>query len=323
MESRSNPSSDGRVGGVEPVSGSRSRKAFLRVGESVLRLAARLPLSWQLGIGRNLGTLLWATVKSRLKIARINLQLCFPELSDVEREGLLKRHIQALGMGLFDTAAAWFSSDRQLRDRFVLEGREHLDEALARGKGVLLLGAHFTTQELGVRMLSFHYDLNGVYRRHHDPAQEASVRAARLTRFADLIPSDDMRKALKYLKQGKIVWYPPDQDFGEYGMAHSSFVPFFGIEAATVTVPGRLAKKTGAALVPFFFVREAGCRYRLRILPAMDAVADDPVEVAKSFNTLLEQEIRKAPEQYLWVHQRFKTRPDPKQPSPYDDKLKK
>ncbi len=288
-----------------------------RMGYGFLRLCARLPLSWQLAIGRGLGKVMWPLIGNRLLYARTNLKLCFPELSDEEREALLRRHVQALGMGLFDTAASWFSSDAQLRPHYRLEGAEYLDEALARGRGVLLLGAHFTTQELGVRMLGFHYDLHGVYRRHPDPAQEAMVLAARQRRFADMIPSDDMRKALRYLKQGKIVWYPPDQDFGEYGMEHSEFVPFFGIDAATVTVPGRLAKKTGAALVPFFFRREADGSYLLQILPALDEVADDPVAVARTFNAMLEEEIKITPEQYLWVHQRFKTRPDPAEPSPY------
>lgn len=295
----------------------RPRHLILRFSYGLFKLCGKLPLRRQLAMGRGLAVILWPLLGQRMHVARTNIALCFPELDEAEQEALLRRHVQALGMGIFDAVASWFSADALLKDQYRIEGTEYLDEALARGKGVLLLGAHFTTQELGVRMLSFHYKVHGVYRRHSDPVQEATVLEARLARFADMIPSDDMRKALKYLRQGKIVWYPPDQDFGEYGMEHSAFLPFFGIDAATVTVPGRLARSTGAALVPFFFRREEDGRYLLRIRPPLDEVAGDPVAVAGVFNDLLEREVKEVPEQYLWVHQRFKTRPNPADPSPY------
>ncbi|WP_269620182.1 lysophospholipid acyltransferase family protein [Zhongshania sp. BJYM1] len=302
---------------AEVPSASRARRLILRFSYGVFKLCAKLPLHRQLALGRGLAVILWPLLGQRMHVARTNLALCFPGLDDAERDALLRRHVQALGMGIFDSVASWFSADAILKDEFRIEGADYLDEALARGKGVLLLGAHFTTQELGVRMISFKYQVHGVYRRHPDPVQEATVLKARLARFADMIPSDDMRKALKYLRQGKIVWYPPDQDFGEYGMEHSVFLPFFGIDAATVTVPGRLARSTGAALVPFFFRREEEGRYLLRVLPPLDEAAGDPVEVARVFNELLEKEVKEVPEQYLWVHQRFKTRPNPDESSPY------
>lgn len=295
----------------------RLRKFMLHLIYRLIKLLAKLPLPKQLAIGRGLALILWPLLGQRLHVARTNLALCFPDMEETEREALLRRHVDALGMGFFDSAASWFSEDALLSDKYRIEGAEHLDAAIARGKGVLLLGAHFTTQELSVRMLSFHYKVHGVYRRYPDPVQEDMVLKARLRHFADMIPSDDMRKTLKYLRQGKIVWYTPDQDFGEYGMDHSVFLPFFGIQAATVTVPGRLAQSSGAALVPFFFRREANGQYLLRILAPLDDLADEPVEVAREFNELLEREVKEAPEQYLWVHQRFKTRPDPSEPSPY------
>jgi KDO2-lipid IV(A) lauroyltransferase len=295
----------------------RPRHIILRVSYGLFKLCAKLPLRTQLSLGRGIAFIMWPLLGQRRHVARTNLKLCFPELNDSEREALLRRHVDALGMGVFDAVASWFSADALLSKQYRIEGAEYLEAALARGKGVLLLGAHFTTQEMGVRMLSFHHQIHCVYRRHSDPSQEAMVLQARLRHFADMIPSDDMRKALKYLRQGKIVWYTPDQDFGEYGMGHSVFLPFFGVEAATVTVPGRLAQSTGAALLPFFFRREADGRYLLRILPPLDEFADEPVDVARVFNELLEQEVKESPEQYLWVHQRFKTRPDPAEASPY------
>jgi KDO2-lipid IV(A) lauroyltransferase len=295
----------------------RPRHIILRFSYGLFKLCAKLPLRTQLSLGRGIAFIMWPFLGQRMHVARTNLKLCFPELDEAKREALLRCHVDALGMGVFDAVASWFSADALLSEQYRIEGAEHLDAALAAGKGVLLLGAHFTTQEMGVRMLSFHHQVHCVYRRHSDPVQEAMVLQARLRHFADMIPSDDMRKALKYLRQGKIVWYTPDQDFGEYGMEHSVFLPFFGVDAATVTVPGRLAQSTGAALVPFFFRREVDGRYLLRILPPLDEFADDPIEVARVFNELLEQEVKKAPEQYLWVHQRFKTRPDPAEASPY------
>lgn len=295
----------------------RPRHIILRFSYGLLKLCAKLPLRIQLSLGRGIAFIMWPLLGQRMHVARTNLKLCFPELDEAKREALLRRHVDALGMGVFDAVASWFSADALLSKQYSIEGAEHLDAALAAGKGVLLLGAHFTTQEMGVRMLSFHHQVHCVYRRHSDPVQEVMVLQARLRHFADMIPSDDMRKALKYLRQGKIVWYTPDQDFGEYGMEHSVFLPFFGVDAATVTVPGRLAQSTGAALVPFFFRREVDGRYLLRILPPLDEFADDPTAVARVFNELLEQEVKEAPEQYLWVHQRFKTRPDPEEASPY------
>jgi len=203
----------------------------------------------------------------------------------------------------------WWTPTDKLILLFQLQGKEYLDAALAKGKGVILLSAHFTTLEIGGRLLAINTPFHVLYRSHKNPLFEAIMHQARSTHFEKAIPRNDMRGMIKSLKANTPVWYAPDQDFGR---KNAVFVPFFNIPAATITSTSRLAKITGAQVVPFFQQRlphDQG--YQLNLLPALDnfPCGDDKIDTRR-INEIIEQQIRKQPEQYLWVHRRFKTRPE-------------
>jgi KDO2-lipid IV(A) lauroyltransferase len=279
------------------------------LGLGLMKGMAALPFRWQLVAGRRIGRLLGKIAQRRRRIAAINLELCFPELSPAERTALLEQHFAALGIGLFETAMAWWAPDEKLRDLARVVGAEHLEQALARGNGVILLTGHFTTLELGARFITWRQPFHAMYRSHKNPLYETVMRRERerRSRFPPL-PHEDLRGLLRAFRKGRAVWYAPDQN---HGRRNSVFVPFFGIPACTITATSRLAALSGAAVVPYFPKRlPGGSGYEVVILPALENFpSEDVVADTRRINELLEQYVRLAPEQYLWVHRRFKTRP--------------
>lgn len=271
--------------------------------------AAQLPWPLQRALGRGLGWLLLPLARRRRRIARINLELCFPELDARARAALLRQHFQSLGLGVVETAMSWWTPTRRLADRYRLEGLEHLQAALARGRGVILLSAHFTTLEIAGRLLALQTPFHVLYRTHKNPVFERAMRRARERHFERAIAREDMRGFLRSLRDNLPVWYAPDQD---YGREKSVFAPFFGVPAATITATSRLAAASGAAVVPFFPERRADGRgYVLRLYPALaDFPGASPEADAARLNALIEAQVRARPGQYLWAHRRFKTRPD-------------
>lgn len=276
---------------------------------AVLWPLTRLPLGWQLGFGRLIGFIAWRLARQRRHIAETNLALCFPQLNIEQRKRLARNHFRALGIGIIETALCWWGRESMLRDKFLLIGHEHLQAAIDRGKGVILLSAHFTTLELGGRLLALGTPFHVLYRQHKNQLFESVMHRARQRRFEKAIPRNDTRALLASLRQGMPVWYAPDQN---HGGTQSVFVPFFGIPAATLTSTSRLAKISGAAVVPFFPIRLPGKQgYLLMLCPALDNFpGGDPEIDAARLNRLFEAVISEIPEQYLWVHRRFKTRPE-------------
>ncbi|MDS4020003.1 MAG: LpxL/LpxP family Kdo(2)-lipid IV(A) lauroyl/palmitoleoyl acyltransferase [Candidatus Competibacter sp.] len=279
------------------------------LGLGLMKCMAVLPFRWQLAAGGRMGRLLGKIARRRRRIAAINLELCFPEWSPAERNTLLEQHFAALGIGLFETAMAWWAPDEKLRGLARVEGAEHLERALAEGKGVILLTGHFTTLELGARFITWHQPFHAMYRSHKNPLYETVMRRERerRSRFPPL-PHEDLRGLLRAFRKGRAVWYAPDQN---HGRRNSVFVPFFGIPACTITATSRLAALSGAAVVPYFPRRLAGTAgYEVVILPALEHFPGGDVTAdTHRINELLEHYVRRAPDQYLWVHRRFKTRP--------------
>jgi KDO2-lipid IV(A) lauroyltransferase len=213
-------------------------------------------------------------------------------------------------------AWGWFGSIRRVGQLpVVVEGLEHIQAARAAGRGVLLVGAHFSHLELAGRLLCRFTPVAGMYREHHDPGFEWAVRRARM-RYADaMFRRDELRAALRYVKSGGTLWYAPDQ---EYRRGERVFAPFFGIPASTITATHQMARLSGAVVIGFEHRREADGSYRLRLhAPLADFPGDDALADTTRVNALLEQIIRQAPEQYLWLHARFKTRPTREEPSLY------
>ena len=275
----------------------------------ILRGLMGLPLKYRLRVGRTLGRLFSYISPRRRHIAAVNIELCFPELSPPERRGLLGRHFQAIGMGTVETAMTWFASDDELRALGRVEGLEHIREAQAKGNGVIMLCGHFTYMELITHMLGLYTPLGAVYRPMKNPVFDAFIRRARESRSAWIISREQPLAMLRSLRANQAIAYMPDQD---YGLRYGTFVPFFGVPAATITTTSRFARTTGALVVPYVGRRlENGGGYVVTVLPALEGFpsGDDEAD-ARRINALIEDQVRLAPEQYLWVHRRFKNRPE-------------
>ncbi|MCG3168513.1 MAG: Lipid A biosynthesis lauroyltransferase [Pseudomonadales bacterium] len=272
-----------------------------------LWLLAHAPRALQRGAGALLGALLHGFARSRRAIVATNLALCFPHLGERERAALLRRNFLAAGAGIVDSAIAWWAGSERVRRRVEVRGMERLQRARAGGRGVLLLGAHMTTLEMAGRALAMEAESDAVYRRQKNPAWERIIRRSRARWIRHVIERSDVRAMRASLLAGRVLWYLPDQD---NGARHSVFAPFFGIAAATLTATARLARVGRAAVVPVAHWRASDGRCVVEIgEPLADFPGRDPVADATRINALIEDLVRAHPEQYLWAHRRFKTRP--------------
>jgi KDO2-lipid IV(A) lauroyltransferase len=285
------------------------------LGLGFLRLSLALPFRYRLAVGRMVGRLLMRLSPRRRGIARRNLELCFPDLDRTRREILLSDHFASLGMALIETAMCWWSPDEEVRALVRVEGIEHLNDAMARGCGAIMLTGHFTTLDLGGRFVTLLAPVAAVYRPLGNKLVNEIVRRGRERSARETIPKRDVRGIIKALRRNRAVWFAPDQS---HRRRHSAVVPFFGVPAPTNTATSVFASMSGAPVVPFFPVRlpDAG-GYRLVILPPIvDFPSESPEGDAARINRLLEEQIRDHPAQYLWVHRRFKPA-DPGAPDPY------
>jgi len=270
-----------------------------------LRFSAALPLGWSLAIHRLQGRLMYLLARRQRHVARRNLEVCFPSLSAAERERLLKSHFESVGMSIAEIAFAWFAWDRRIRKRFSVRGIEHVTAALAKGNGAILYTGHFTSLEICGRPLKLALACFTIMFSHRSNALLDEVqRRGRLRVAHEAVPSDNVRALLRALKRNAAVWYAPDQVH-----SHGELVPFFGEPAMTSLATSKLARLSGAPVVPFSFRRSSAAGlYELEFHPPLkptgDALADTHVLVG-----LLEDAIRAAPEQYQWLHRRFKGRP--------------
>jgi len=287
------------------------RLTFLRpiywptwLGLSLLRCLELLPYRAQRQVGCAMGLLIRHLPLAYVRIAKRNIELCMPKSSEAERSALVDRHCQSLGMGLCETATTWWSTNAYVAGMAQIHGLDHLEAALAKGRGVILIGGHFTTIEIATRILGTVVPLNMVCRAPKN-ALLAHVMFESFARHGKPIPHDDIRCMVRALKKNEAVWYAPDQSYRNKGAA---MVNFFGLPAATTTATSRLARISGAAVLTYFPERLPDCAgYRVVIGPAFaDFPTDDLSHDAERFNRLLEAHILKVPEQYLWVHRRFK-----------------
>ncbi|RDI96989.1 LpxL/LpxP family Kdo(2)-lipid IV(A) lauroyl/palmitoleoyl acyltransferase [Dyella solisilvae] len=280
------------------------------VGAGVVWLIARLPRPWLLGLGRLLGRLVQHVPSPRRQIAEANIALCFPELSKAEQAALANAHLRDIGMMMVEFALGWLGSERAIANVPVqVEGLEHLEAARAQGKGVLLVGGHFSHLELCARLVSQRIRISGMYRRMDSAVFEWVVLRARLDYAEAMFDKDDIRGTVKHLRSGGTLWYAPDQDMRS---KDSVFVPFFGVPAATITATHHLARMSGALVIPFHHRRLPGnAGYAMRLGAPLEAFpSTDVLNDTARVNVCIEDMVRAAPEQYLWVHKRFKTRPE-------------
>lgn len=275
----------------------------------VIWLVARLPYRALMATGRFIGNLALILNRERRGIAATNIALCFPELDADQQRALVRANLRDIGMMLMEFALGWLGSDRAIgRVPVKIEGLEHLQAAREQGRGVLLVGGHFSHLELCARLVSYRILIAGMYRRMDSEVFEYIVLRSRLDYADAMFDKDDLRGTVKYLRAGGTLWYAPDQDMRS---KDNVFAPFFGVPAATITATHHLARMSNAVVIPFFHRRlPDGKGYAMRLgaplehFPSADAAAD-----TARVNGVIEQMVREAPEQYLWVHKRFKTRP--------------
>lgn len=272
------------------------------------RLLAITPLPLGLAFGRLLGDLFYYFARSRRHIAEVNIAKCFPQLSADEQRKLVRKIMHSTGKSIVETAVALWGPDRQLKPRYSIHGIEHIHAAQATGRGILLIGGHFTTLDLAGRIMSFHFKCDMLYRKDANELIAYAMASARERYAGNAIVRSDTRQLIKNLRQGNIVWYAPDQD---YGTKYSVFAPFFGVQAATMVATARIAQLGQAVAVPFSHYRDENNHYHIVIEPALeDYPTGDDVIDATRINQVIETAVAKHPDQYLWVHRRFKNRPE-------------
>lgn len=274
-------------------------------GLGLFWLASRLPWAVQRALAAALGAFTYHVVPIRRHVVHVNLRLCFPELTEPERRRLARAHYRSLALGLFETCTAWWT-DRARLPRHRIVGREHLEAAMARGRGVIVLTAHTTTLEICGRFVTESFRFGCLYRDPNNPVVAAAMRRQRERRMTIAVHFDDLKGLIRALRAGHSIWYAPDQG---KRTKQSEILPFFGVPAITNTATGKLAEMTGAPVVPYFGRREPDGTYLLTLLPPLaDFPTADAAADAIRINRLIEEQVRKAPDQYLWVHKRFKAR---------------
>ncbi len=288
---------------------------WLAVG--LARLTLLLPLKWQMKLGSGIGLLAMKLAGSRVNTAKRNLELCFPQMSEAERETLLRRNFQETGKAIFDTINAWWWSNDKVQKHMQIKGQEHVEQTLADGQGVILFAVHCLPLEMGARIFGQFQPGVGVYRPHNNPVMEYLQVKGRLRSNKALVPKRDLRQMVRCLRNPDVIWYTADQDFGR---SSAIFIPFFAVpDAATITGGTTLAKLGKAKVLPFFVERNADdTGYNIEIQAPLDNFpGENEVEDAKRGNGIVEQLISRNPAQYMWLHRRFKTRPNESDPSLY------
>lgn len=279
------------------------------LGIATLYLCTLLPYPVLRHFGKGLGYAAKPFIKRRIVIAKRNLELCFTAMSDYERQQLLKKNIESVGMGVIETGMAWFWPDKRIKKWSTIEGEIHLHQAIEQHSGILLIGLHFLTLELGARIIGLYHQGIGVYRPHDNKLLDWVQYRGRLRSNKALIDRTNTKLMIRKLKQDEMLWYSPDHD---YGPKNSVFASFFAVPQAATTVGTSLLMRTASpTILPFTPIRnQDGSGYTLSISPIAEGFpTNDTTEAAEFINRLLEKEILKAPECYMWLHRRFKTRP--------------
>ncbi|OTG85653.1 lauroyl acyltransferase [Acinetobacter sp. ANC 4558] len=280
------------------------------IGIIFLMILAILPWCVQYRLATSLGRFSFKRLKSRRKTTLRNLEVCFPEWSQEQIYQNAEHVFIDQILGVFETLNAWYCP-KWFKGRVEIEGLAHLQKAQAQGKGVLLLGTHSTLLDAGGYACAQYFDPDVVYRPQNNPLLDMLIYRCRATIYTHQIDHDDMRGLIRHLKNGRAIWYSPDQDFG---LKQGVMAPFFGVPAATVTAHRRLLKMTKADAIPLYFYRDGDIRnpkYKILIEPVLQSFpSDDELADATLTNLIIERQLRIAPTQYMWFHRRFKTRPN-------------
>lgn len=269
---------------------------------------ANLPAFLQRNLGKLFGKILYFFPTTMKHVTDVNLRLCFPELPQKERDILAKKNFDSLGIAFIETAMAWLLPQKKLAQIAELHGFHYVEQGIAKGNGVILLMCHFTCVEMLARLIGMQNNCGVIYRPHKKKFIELIHDSLRKKHFNHYIPNNQIRQLLTALKQNKAIGYAYDVDAGSRG---SVFVPFFGIQTATLTTVSRIARLSNAVVIPMsYYRRDNELKYDIVFSPPLDNFpSDDLTQDAARLNAILEEAIRKKPEQYVWQYKRFKTRP--------------
>ena len=266
-----------------------------------------LPFSAQVFLGKIIGKFLYSIMSELRKVAYTNISNCFPEKRQAQVITTVKRHFEAVGISFFETANAYYASDKKIKKTLTIENEHFFTDALKKEGGIILLCSHFMPLMLGSRALLIKHKIANVYRPQNNKLFDQIMVNGYQKNGAVMIKNTDTRTIVKALSNSLPIWYAPDQDLG---MKNSIFAPLFGIQAATASATARFAKNNNTRVIPYSFVRtDQG--YKMTFQEPLDNYpSGDALNDAKRTNQILEKQILKTPEQYLWIHRRFKTRPE-------------
>ena len=273
----------------------------------LMRIAVFIPFQFQVILGKVIGKLIYPFMKKLRETAYSNISNCFPEKKQPQVTLLVKQHFDAIGISLFETANAYYGSDRKIKKLLSINNKHFFSDALKDEGGIILLCSHFMPLMLGSRALLLENTIANVYRPQNNKLFDKAMVKGYTKNGAVMIKSKDTRSILKAIKNSLPIWYAPDQDLG---INNSVFAPLFGIETATASATARLAKNNNTRVIPYSFIRTKHGYEMSFDKPIKNYPSNDPIKDATTTNKILENQIIKAPEQYLWIHRRFKTRPD-------------
>lgn len=281
----------------------------------LLYLVHLLPFKLQWQISKGIAWLAFHLAKSRRHVAQVNIDLCFADMPGAEKKQLIKKIFHESIQGYFDSATAWFGDYKALESTLDVKGLEHIKDVLDSGQGVIIAGGHFTILDLAGALVSLILDIHLTYRPLDNKLMNAVMMRGRERYAKGNHSKTDVRGFIKCLRAGNSLWYAPDQDFGP---ERSVFVPFFGQQAATITGLTSLSHLGNARVVPISFFRKENCqKYIIEFYPPLEKTNNAETD-ALAYNQWLESVITTCPEQYYWLHRRFKTQADPEHTNPYE-----
>ena len=273
----------------------------------LMRVGVFIPFRLQVCFGKIIGKLIYPFMTELRKTAYSNISNCFPEKKQSQVTILVKQHFEAIGISLFETANAYYASDKKIEKMLIINNEQYFTEALKKEGGIILLCSHFMPLMLGSRALLIKHTIANIYRPQNNKLFDQVMVKGYVKNGAVMIKNTDTRSIMKAIRNSLPIWYAPDQDLGKN---NSIFAPLFGIQTATASATSRLAKNNNTRVIPYSFIRvkdgyEMSFDKPLKNYPSGNAIKD-----ASKTNQILEKQILKNPEQYLWIHRRFKTRPE-------------
>ena len=272
-----------------------------------MRIGVFIPFNFQVLIGKTIGKLIYPFMHKLRSTAYSNISHCFPDKKQNQVNLLVKRHFEAIGVSFFETANAYYGSDKKIRKLLTITNENFFQDALKEEGGIILLCSHFMPLMLGSRALLMNHTIANIYRPQNNKLFDRIMVKGYKKNGAVMIKSTDTRSIIKAINNSLPIWYAPDQDLGKN---NSVFAPFFGIQTATASATARLAKNNNTRVIPYSFIRTKKGYTMSFEKPIANYPSNDPIQDATIVNQILEKQIIKSPEQYLWIHRRFKTRPN-------------